>query len=111
MFGTGEANTDMIRGENTVTDVVNLCRDSSGGNLTTINILTGNVDRRGTDGRFNSTIIPAWVEQQHIADTKSLWWLCMKLGYRFFFNYADIVSISAFTSSLCGVLTLHRTLL
>lgn len=89
----------MIRAENIVTDVVNLFPDSSGGNLTTINLLEGNVARRGTDGRFTSSAIPAWVKQQHTADKQSLWWLCMKLRYSFAFK-VDIVSTFVFYQAM-----------
>ena len=92
VFGTGEANTDMIRGENALTDLVNACPDSDGGNLVTLNVLTGKVRRRKVDASFDETDIPAWVEAQRTKDEKSLWWLCMKLNYVFTFNYADVAS-------------------
>ena len=81
----------MIRGENAVTDIVNLCVDSNGGTLITQNILNGNVSRRNSDGTFVSTAIPAWVEQQRAQNIKSLWWLCMDLRYRFTFADKDLV--------------------
>ena len=84
----------MIRGENAVTDIVNLCKDSNGGTLTTMNIITGNVDRRSANGSFTATPIPAWVATKRTADPKSLWWLCMKLRYNFKMEYDDLVSSS-----------------
>ena len=86
----------MIRGENAVTDIVNLCKNSKGGILTTTNIITGNVDRRSANGSFTATPIPAWVATKRTADPKSLWWLCMKLRYRFDMKNDDLVSPSSY---------------
>ena len=86
----------MIRGENAVTDIANLCSKSDGGLLTTLNDdnAKGSVKRRKTDGSFTSVDIPDWIAKQRATDKQSLWWLCVKLQYQFTFNWAANVRFS-----------------
>ena len=81
----------MIRGENAVTDIANLCPNSQGGNLVTLNVTSGTFNQRNEDLSVTSVTIPTWVDQQRKSNVKSLWWLCMKLQYQFWFNYKENV--------------------
>ncbi|RPD59113.1 hypothetical protein L226DRAFT_510190 [Lentinus tigrinus ALCF2SS1-7] len=89
VFGTGECNTDMIRGENAVSTLASLCVDSDGGTLITQNIVKGNVRRRMIDGSYASVPIEPCMEAQRAADKGSLLWLCMNLKYQFTMMYKD----------------------
>ncbi|KIK65994.1 hypothetical protein GYMLUDRAFT_954339 [Collybiopsis luxurians FD-317 M1] len=90
VFGTGECNTDMIRGENAVSDLANLLRDSKGGTLTTENIVKGNMDRRRPNGLYDTQAIPVWVETERNKGQGELIWLSMKLAYRFTMSDQDL---------------------
>ena len=91
----------MIRGENAVTDIANLCPDSNGGDLTTLNITSGTVDQLNADLSVTPLTIPDWVAQQRTKDNKSLWWLCMKLEYKFVFNYTAHVRFFSPSTHIC----------
>jgi hypothetical protein len=87
VFGTSEANTDMIRSELDITKLVRLCPNSAGGQLLTQNVLQGRVERRNDQGAYTSEAIPDWLKKQREAKKGSLLWLCMKMNYRFQMKY------------------------
>ncbi|KAJ7233678.1 hypothetical protein C8J57DRAFT_1729399 [Mycena rebaudengoi] len=91
VFGTGECNTDMIRGENAVTGLANLLIDSGGsGTLLTQNFVQGPVLRRLTTGRYVTETMPTWVQSERNKGRGELFWLSMKLGYRFTLSDKDL---------------------
>ncbi|KAJ7776553.1 hypothetical protein DFH07DRAFT_980740 [Mycena maculata] len=83
VFGTSECNTNMIRAEDAISDLVN-ADEKTVGNLIMTNMITGNIVRPREDWTETDEAIPGWVEEAR--KKGGLLWLCFQLKYQFTFD-------------------------